>query len=152
MNGFVGNVGPHLSDDQFLQWGQNPAQVNPYQEMSNYNLAPNTYPPNPVPTSTQLTRRPINQLTTRARPLDQSSGLQWMDPAANTTQQTEGAWGDDIEELERKAQIAKRDAQAKRKQIPPFVQKLNRFVMCPTEVRIRRLCCTVFSKTARTQI
>jgi heat shock transcription factor len=35
-------------------------------------------------------------------------------------------WGDDIAVLEARAQIAKRDAQAKRKQIPPFVQKLNR--------------------------
>jgi heat shock transcription factor, other eukaryote len=33
---------------------------------------------------------------------------------------------DNIEVLEEKAQRAKREAQAKRKQIPPFVQKLNR--------------------------
>lgn len=33
---------------------------------------------------------------------------------------------DNIELLEEKAQRAKREAQAKRKQIPPFVQKLNR--------------------------
>ena len=35
---------------------------------------------------------------------------------------------DNVELLEEKAQKAKREAQAKRKQIPPFVQKLNRFV------------------------
>jgi heat shock transcription factor len=33
---------------------------------------------------------------------------------------------DDDEELEQKAAIAKKDAQSKRKQIPPFVQKLSR--------------------------
>jgi len=33
---------------------------------------------------------------------------------------------DNIELLEEKATVAKRDAQAKRKQIPPFVQKLSR--------------------------
>lgn len=33
---------------------------------------------------------------------------------------------DDDEELEQKAAVAKKDAQAKRKQIPPFVQKLSR--------------------------
>jgi heat shock transcription factor len=33
---------------------------------------------------------------------------------------------DDDEELEHKAAAAKKDAQAKRKQIPPFVQKLSR--------------------------
>jgi heat shock transcription factor len=33
---------------------------------------------------------------------------------------------DSIERLEERAAIAKRDAQSKRKQIPPFVQKLSR--------------------------
>lgn len=33
---------------------------------------------------------------------------------------------DNDEELEQKAAVAKKDAQAKRKQIPPFVQKLSR--------------------------
>lgn len=35
---------------------------------------------------------------------------------------------DNIDRLEEMAQRAKREAQAKRKQIPPFVQKLSRFV------------------------
>lgn len=35
---------------------------------------------------------------------------------------------DSIERLEEMAQRAKREAQAKRKQIPPFVQKLSRSV------------------------
>jgi hypothetical protein len=34
---------------------------------------------------------------------------------------------DNVERLEEMAQRAKRDAQAKRKQIPPFVQKLSRY-------------------------
>lgn len=33
---------------------------------------------------------------------------------------------DDEQDLDRKVQLAKRDAQGKRKQIPPFVQKLSR--------------------------
>lgn len=37
-----------------------------------------------------------------------------------------GAQDDNIEELEERAQKAKREAHAKRKQIPPFVQKLSR--------------------------
>jgi heat shock transcription factor len=32
------------------------------------------------------------------------------------------------QELEKKVALAKRDAQGKRKQIPPFVQKLSRYV------------------------
>lgn len=35
---------------------------------------------------------------------------------------------DNVEVLEELAQKAKREAQGKRKQIPPFVQKLSRFV------------------------
>ena len=33
---------------------------------------------------------------------------------------------EDEQELDMKVQLAKRDAQGKRKQIPPFVQKLSR--------------------------
>ena len=39
-----------------------------------------------------------------------------------------GGQDDNIEELEERAQKAKREAHAKRKQIPPFVQKLSRSV------------------------
>lgn len=38
---------------------------------------------------------------------------------------------DNIERLEEMAQRAKREAQAKRKQIPPFVQKLSRYAAIP---------------------
>lgn len=37
-------------------------------------------------------------------------------------------WGESISDLEQRALVAKREAQAKRKQIPPFVQKLRRLV------------------------
>lgn len=57
-----------------------------------------------------------------------SNGTQWLETSNGTVQSVDGAWGDDVPELERRAQIAKKDAQAKRKQIPPFVQKLSRFV------------------------
>jgi heat shock transcription factor, other eukaryote len=42
--------------------------------------------------------------------------------------QQAGGWEntDDDEELEQKAMLARKDAQSKRKQIPPFVQKLSR--------------------------
>ncbi len=43
----------------------------------------------------------------------------------NTPGATDG-WINADEDLEQKALIAKRDAQAKRKPIPPFVQKLSR--------------------------
>lgn len=52
----------------------------------------------------------------------------WGDPF--NTQGQPGTWEntDDDEELERKAALAKKDAAGKRKTIPPFVQKLSRYV------------------------
>lgn len=44
----------------------------------------------------------------------------------NTIQPSAEGWGGDDDDLNRKAEIAKRETQAKRKQIPPFVQKLSR--------------------------
>jgi heat shock transcription factor, other eukaryote len=71
--------------------------------------------------SGQLVRRnPNQQLATRA----QNAWGQYGSPEPGS------AWEapDDDEELERKAVIAKKEAQSKRKQIPPFVQKLSRYV------------------------
>lgn len=69
-------------------------------------------------TQGQLVRRNPNQQLARARGA-------W-DPYNSSN--PSGTWEntDDDEELERKAMIAKKDAQSKRKQIPPFVQKLSR--------------------------
>jgi heat shock transcription factor len=68
--------------------------------------------------SGQLVRRnPNHQLAPAPR------RGQW-DPFQSPTQQWDTV--DDDEELEHKAAAAKKDAQAKRKQIPPFVQKLSR--------------------------
>lgn len=39
------------------------------------------------------------------------------------------AESDNIELLEERAAVAKRESQSKRKQIPPFVQKLSRYVL-----------------------
>ncbi|KAF2654757.1 hypothetical protein K491DRAFT_600204 [Lophiostoma macrostomum CBS 122681] len=73
-------------------------------------------------TSSQLVRRnPNQQLAAR--------GPSPWDAFQNDNQQ--GEWAqveDDDEELEQKALLARKDAQAKRKQIPPFVQKLSSFL------------------------
>ena len=49
-----------------------------------------------------------------------------MDNTNGGGQSNDADWVDDIAELEARAQVAKKEAQSKRKQIPPFVQKLNR--------------------------
>ncbi|KAK0635038.1 hypothetical protein B0T17DRAFT_611967 [Bombardia bombarda] len=88
----------------------------------------------PAPSSTALTRRQNNRALV-------PSGSR---PPFDTTSESWGHYGDDftniqsasgvpdehdnIERLEEMAQRAKREAQAKRKQIPPFVQKLSSFL------------------------
>jgi heat shock transcription factor len=75
--------------------------------------------------SNQLTRRPTNQLANRGKPYSDSGGT-WVDPNQGPTDPVDGSWTEKDEDLEQKAQLAKRDAMSKRKQIPPFVQKLAR--------------------------
>ncbi|KAJ5908694.1 hypothetical protein N7495_001376 [Penicillium taxi] len=129
------NPGATLSNDQFLQWGQNPAPntVNnaAYVEPSAFSATP--YAANqdlsaqPVASASQITRRqPPNQLVTRNRGYEQAPAT--YEPSQNLAPGESGAWGESLEELYRRALIAKREAQAKRKQIPPFVQKLSSFL------------------------
>ena len=70
----------------------------------------------------QLVRRnPNQQLAARGRgPWDAFNN------DANAGQPGQWEAADDDEELEQKAILAKKDAQSKRKSIPPFVQKLSR--------------------------
>ncbi|KAI9680331.1 MAG: stress-responsive transcription factor hsf1 [Trizodia sp. TS-e1964] len=123
-----------LTDEQFLRWGKSSANAT-----SSYSNSP-TYAPNafngssrpPLSSSTQLTRRPTaNGLATRAmRPFIGNEMDKWSGviDEVNSPAQDEIEWSEDVEELERKAAIAKREAQTKRKHIPPFVQKLRSFL------------------------
>lgn len=84
------------------------------------NTQPQTYGNNlgPIQPSTELVRRTRNQqLTQQNGQQEQWSSLPGM--GAPT-------YDEDDAELERRAEIAKIDGQAKRKQIPPFIQKLSR--------------------------
>ena len=87
-------------------------------------VQPQAYPSNagPVPTSNSLVRRNTNtQLAPKNLAVPQEQWGQDQD------------WLEDVKEenildLNEKAAVAKKDAQAKRKQIPPFVLKLWRSV------------------------
>ncbi|OAL38202.1 hypothetical protein AYO20_02654 [Fonsecaea nubica] len=125
-------LGPQLSNDQFLQWGQTGQPVSgPSYNETSFGLNANTYPagnPQPVPQpSNQIARRPMAQLASRV-PRPSEDGNSWTEHPNGGSHPTNPEWEDDIAELEARAQIAKREAQAKRKQIPPFVQKLNSFL------------------------
>lgn len=87
-------------------------------------------------TSTQLARIPGNrQMVSSARqPYDDGADPWGAHFGENTPLDLQASSNgvmeenDNIELLEEKAAIAKREAQAKRKQIPPFVQKLSSFL------------------------
>ncbi|KAI1615679.1 heat shock transcription factor [Exophiala viscosa] len=119
-------LGQNLSNDEFFQWGQTGQTVPAYND-NNFALNANTYPHVNAQPSTQLTRRPMTQLAAPLRTRMSEDGSAWIDPT-NGAQSMDSAWEDDISALEARAQVAKRDSQAKRKQIPPFVQKLNSFL------------------------
>ncbi|BDD58901.1 stress-responsive transcription factor hsf1 [Monascus purpureus] len=146
MSNFPPNPGSQLSNDQFLQWGQNPpaAVVNPasFPDAGSYSapIFPATQdvptaPPttttttatNTTSTTSQLARRqPPNQLVSRGRGYDQSPTI--FSDSGTSTSEPAGGWGESLDHLYQRALIAKKDAQAKRKQIPPFVQKLSSFL------------------------
>lgn len=129
----TGNPGSQLSNDQFLQWGQNPP-VNAINTAAfsdpSYNpvgFAPPQDVSAPAATaSNQLARRQANQVVSRNRGYEQPPAS-YVENGGNTGNGESGAWGESLEELYRRALTAKRDSQAKRKQIPPFVQKLSRY-------------------------
>ncbi|EEP79158.1 hypothetical protein UREG_04004 [Uncinocarpus reesii 1704] len=122
---------PQLSNDQFLQWGQagqplgNPSgdvAANPYQPIAHPGDATG------FQTANQLARRPGNQLIGRLRKPDTNSRTLMEPPPTKPGPVIDPATGEAEESLESRALAAKKDAQAKRKQIPPFVQKLSSFL------------------------
>ena len=73
-----------------------------------------------APTSQELVRR------TRNQQLAPQNGQQELWNGYNNNNMTGQHDDEDEAELERRVAAAKKDAQGKRKQIPPFVQKLRR--------------------------
>jgi heat shock transcription factor len=117
-----------LSNDQFLQWGQNaPPATNPsHPDVDSY--PPVSYPGNieGLQPSNQLARRPANQLVARGRLHDPSLPSLVDQSGVRSDGPGDAGFLESEADLEQRALLAKKDAQAKRKQIPPFVQKLSR--------------------------
>jgi heat shock transcription factor len=129
-----------MSTDQYLNWDDaaimnNVASAYPDPSLYDSNMyTTNTngsmpqvsgtnLPTDPATYSGQLVKRNTNQqLAARGR-----SPWETFNGDSGGGQQA-GGWEntDDDEELEQKAMLARKDAQSKRKQIPPFVQKLSR--------------------------
>jgi heat shock transcription factor len=118
-----------------LNFMENPTNANPYGMVSSPRQAQFTQQGIPIATpSTALARRGMdNQLVAANRPYNPQQNEVWADFGdESVVPQPNGGNAadehDNVELLEERAQKAKREAQAKRKQIPPFVQKLNRLV------------------------
>ncbi|RDA88459.1 hypothetical protein CP532_6679 [Ophiocordyceps camponoti-leonardi (nom. inval.)] len=108
-----------------------------YQSQFGLSPAQQQSPPDPPASTTTLARRPQNQALVAAHPQpaydnavepwtgfgDDSNALMQQNNAGEGVVEQEN-----VEVLEEMAQKAKRDAQNKRKQIPPFVQKLSSFL------------------------
>lgn len=125
-------------NDQLMRWNNNSSgnDMSGFMDGSNSLGVPNPMA-NPYDisqfaqqSSNSLARRPMNALIPTNPNFasgDGWTGLLGEDGALIAQPHTEeGTETDNIELLEEKAQKAKRDAQGKRKQIPPFVQKLSR--------------------------
>ena len=143
-----------LNDQQFLQWGQAPIASNGLDygdpnalfDPALYNALANQSQAslNSQPSANQIARRPVAQqlVANSLKPYGDSSETGWMGYNDNGQPEVQPGeeWMNDEEEVERRAQIAKRDAQTKRKQIPPFIQKLKRYVL--PEVYAANLTCS----------
>ncbi|OTB03538.1 hypothetical protein M426DRAFT_176042 [Hypoxylon sp. CI-4A] len=128
---------PFNTQDQLLRWNGN----NAGNFTDNASNGVNSYGVIPSPTQAQygqntpsniLARRGMNNaIVATNRAFSPQQNDPWPSFDENLLPgQSEGTIDehDNIELLEEKAQRAKREAQAKRKQIPPFVQKLNSFL------------------------
>ncbi|KAL8669173.1 MAG: hypothetical protein Q9168_006226 [Polycauliona sp. 1 TL-2023] len=89
-----------------------------------------TLAPQQQTTSNQLARRPPDQGNTGRTTHNNGSNTElWPSLADNGVQRSDKAdWPNSGDELDQKALLAKMDAQMKRKQIPPFIQKLSSFL------------------------
>lgn len=133
-----------LSNADFLRWSQGAENPNFGGDAGGFNMnnfggsaglsQPQYDSSLPTP-STQLARRPLNRqlVPTAQRSTYDNSVDPWGQFGDEPMMDQPGSNGamedsDSIERLEEKAAVAKREAQSKRKQIPPFVQKLSSFL------------------------
>lgn len=127
---------PYSTPDQLLRWnGNNPGTFvdNTSNGVNSYGVMPPSTPsqyPQAAPSNVLARRGMNNALVATNRAFTPQQNDTWPGFDENLiASQPSGTVDehDNIELLEEKAQRAKREAQAKRKQIPPFVQKLNRY-------------------------
>ena len=128
-----------MASDHFPQW--NPA--NSASTQSSYPAPSATFvqpqftgTPQQQLTSNKLARRPLGQDIADRTPYSNDSNTDlWPSFAADNGIQQPGDAdrANNVDELDQRALVAELDAQTKRKQIPPFVQKLGRYARFPVD-------------------
>ncbi|KAI9894912.1 MAG: stress-responsive transcription factor hsf1 [Vezdaea aestivalis] len=118
-----------MSDQQFIDWGL--INSNTGNNSLYANNIPN--PPNGYTPANQIARRAQNSnaASNRAPAYEfDDDPNKWADLSNGTDPTAEDSldWLNDEVESERRAQVAKREQQSRRKQIPPFIQKLSSFL------------------------
>jgi len=132
---------PAVQPDQMLRWNAAPSEGAMYADAAARHVNPYMVSPgagqfvqgNPATPTTALARRGLGSralVPTAPRPVFDTS-TDWnsfSDDFQQQQQQPQDNMADNesIEALEERALRAKREAMGKRKQIPPFVQKLSR--------------------------
>ncbi|EFR01069.1 heat shock transcription factor [Nannizzia gypsea CBS 118893] len=119
-----------LSNEQFLQqWAPNTTSTGVNQPNPN-SVAFTAGDDGSGLMSNQLTRRPgNNQIISRARMGDQNLVPMMDQNSLSTNDVSNSGTGETEEEMRQRALRVKKEAQAKRKHIPPFIQKLTRMRM-----------------------
>lgn len=112
--------------DQYAQWPQQGSMSYPDPastfEPSLYNGAHGL----PAAQSNQIAKRNMGQQLVPRASYNDTTAEAWPAVQNSTVQTPADGWADENDDINRKAEVAKRETQAKRKQIPPFVQKLSR--------------------------
>ena len=112
--------------DPYVQWPQQNSL--PYPDAAD-NFGSNLYGgaqgPS-APSSNQLARRPLSQQIVPRANYGDATNETWPLVPENAMQPPAEGWVSENDDLNRRAEVAKKETQAKRKQIPPFVQKLSR--------------------------
>ena len=115
-----------MATENYLQWPQQGQSSRPDSADSNgLNLYNGVSDAQGMSTN-QLARRLLNQDLISRSNYSAANNEAWPVLADGGGQSTDGGWINEDDDLERMAEAAKRESQAKRKQIPPFVQKLSR--------------------------
>lgn len=132
----IDTTSPHMSTDQYLQWHQQniasgtpnfPDPAPSFNSNLYHGMNQSQSMATPTSPSKQIARRPGSQQMVSRTTFNNVGNDAWpIISEDNLPQPSEQSWLNNNDDLEQRAQIARRETQAKRKQIPPFVQKLSR--------------------------